>query len=570
MAEMSIDKKSIRNFLSSGKTFLIPYYQRQYNWRKEHCQTLWEDIENFFEIAMNDQNEEYFLGSIVGFIDEKDNKCFEVIDGQQRITTLSLLFRALYEKASDAFQTDTTKGFIKSFGKCLWHFDEGSDRLYFHKPFLQSKVVLDADNKILEKILSEKYDLNDNDKKSLYAKNFLFFREKIDEFLGNNPDSWKDLCNTILNKIIILPIECKNQENAMRIFTTLNDRGMPLNDSDIIKGKIYAKLKTDNEKECFAKEWKELETSLIDEDSRENIFTMDFLFTQYTHILRARNKDTSKEIGLRKFYTTSKYKDALQDTKIMQEIKELAFFWLGEYDDKLSLSAKQMFDVLEFYPNEYWKALISAYYFYCKDKKKDFFDDNTLLPFLRKVVATLFVIFLNRPEVNAVRDPIFNAYASLYDKNEMDFKAKKGSNNVAEILKNTADFRKDFFKANKLLLALIKLDMYIKHKGQIIIKGEVEHIFPKKWKVANYKGWNEQDAKEFLEHIGNKMLLEKKVNIQAGNGYFGKKKEEYKKSKFLEAKDLAKYPEDDWLKEDIEERDKKIYRRLLKFFKENI
>ena len=109
MAEMSIDKKSIRNFLSSGKTFLIPYYQRQYNWRKEHCQTLWEDIENFFEIAMNDQNEEYFLGSIVGFIDEKDNKCFEVIDGQQRITTLSLLFRALYEKASNAdFQTDAT------------------------------------------------------------------------------------------------------------------------------------------------------------------------------------------------------------------------------------------------------------------------------------------------------------------------------------------------------------------------------------------------------------------------------------------------------------------------------
>lgn len=338
---MSIDKKSIRNFLSSGKTFLIPYYQRQYNWREEQCQTLWEDIENFFEIAMNDQNEEYFLGCIVGFIDEKDNKCFEVIDGQQRITTLSVLFRALYEKASSAdFQTDTTKGFVKSFGKCLWHFDEGSDRLDYDKPFLQSKVVLDADNKILEKILGEKCDLNDNDKKSLYAKNFLFFCDKIKDFGGDNPNSWKDLCETILNKIIILPIECKNQENAMRIFTTLNDRGMPLNDSDIIKGRIYAKLEKDNEQERFAKEWKELETSLIDEDSRKNIFTMDFLFTQYTHILRARKKDTSKEIGLRKFYTTSKYKDTLQNTKIMQEIKELADFWtlLHYYSDEQKLS----------------------------------------------------------------------------------------------------------------------------------------------------------------------------------------------------------------------------------------
>lgn len=229
-----------------------------------------------------------------------------------------------------------------------------------------------------------------------------------------------------------------------------------------------------------------------------------------------------------------------------------------------------MFHVLWIYPNDYWKALISAYYFYCKDRKKDFFDDDTLLPFLRKVVTTLFVIYLNRPEVNAVKDPIFNAYASLYDKNEMDFNAKKGSKDVAEILENRADFRKDFFKANKLLPALIRLDMYIKYKGQKIIKGEIEHIFPKKWQNTNYKGWNEQEAKELLEHIGNKMWLEKKENIQAGNGYFGKKKEIYKKSKFSEAKDLAKYPKDDWLKEDIEERDKKIYRRLLKFFKENI
>lgn len=141
MAEMSIDKKSIRNFLSSGKTFLIPYYQRQYNWREEQCQTLWEDIENFFEIAMKDQNDEYFLGCIVGFIDEEDNKCFEVIDGQQRITTLSLLFRALYEKASSAeFQNDKTKGFVKSFGKCLWHFDEGSDRLIITNLFCKARL----------------------------------------------------------------------------------------------------------------------------------------------------------------------------------------------------------------------------------------------------------------------------------------------------------------------------------------------------------------------------------------------------------------------------------------------
>lgn len=51
MAEMQINKQSVRSFLSSGRTFLIPEYQRQYNWKKEHCETLWEDIEIFLENA---------------------------------------------------------------------------------------------------------------------------------------------------------------------------------------------------------------------------------------------------------------------------------------------------------------------------------------------------------------------------------------------------------------------------------------------------------------------------------------------------------------------------------------
>ena len=172
MAEMQINKQSVRSFLSSGKTFLIPDYQRQYSWKKEHCETLWDDIELFLENALNKQDEEYFLGSIVGFVDENNKNVFEVIDGQQRITTLSLLFRALYKKASDAdFQTTNTKGYVKSFGKCLWGFDEGSEELEFDKPYLKSKVALDTDIEVLEKILSKDCNLNPREQKSIYAKN---------------------------------------------------------------------------------------------------------------------------------------------------------------------------------------------------------------------------------------------------------------------------------------------------------------------------------------------------------------------------------------------------------------
>ncbi len=126
-----------------------------------------------------------------------------------------------------------------------------------------------------------------------------------------------------------------------------------------------------------------------------------------------------------------------------------------------------------------------------------------------------------------------------------------------------------FSRINKIMKALITLHLYIKYPTQEILEGEIEHIFPKKWQNTNYNGWNKKDANQYLEQIGNKMLLEKGLNIEA-DGYFGRKKEKYKESKFLEAQDLGKYPKDDWLKENIKQRNEEIFQCLYKFFKENI
>ena len=78
MAEMQVNKQSVREFLASGKSFLVPEYQRPYSWKQEQCETLWEDIMNFFKNTQENQDssddEEYFLGSVVSFIDENNKK----------------------------------------------------------------------------------------------------------------------------------------------------------------------------------------------------------------------------------------------------------------------------------------------------------------------------------------------------------------------------------------------------------------------------------------------------------------------------------------------------------------
>lgn len=107
----------------------------------------------------------------------------------------------------------------------------------------------------------------------------------------------------------------------------------------------------------------------------------------------------------------------------------------------------------------------------------------------------------------------------------------------------------------------------IKGKNYKATSADIEHILPKKWQNTNYQGWNKKEADIYLEQIGNKMLLEKKLNIECGNGYFGKKKENYKDSAFSEARNLAHYPKNDWLKDDIEKRNEEIYDRLKTFFK---
>lgn len=95
---------------------------------------------------------------------------------------------------------------------------------------------------------------------------------------------------------------------------------------------------------------------------------------------------------------------------------------------------------------------------------------------------------------------------------------------------------------------------------------EIEHILPRRWQTANYLGWTHADAEESLERFGNKVAFEKKLNIQAGNGYFGKKKVKYAQSDIAEAKMLSEHPKDDWHKDEIDLREQKFLESIITFF----
>ena len=126
--------------------------------------------------------------------------------------------------------------------------------------------------------------------------------------------------------------------------------------------------------------------------------------------------------------------------------------------------------------------------------------------------------------------------------------------------------------SSRISRALLLLDAYLNPSQTQLIPEtfDIEHIFPKKWQDTNYNGWNIDDAVKYLDRFGNKIVFEKKLNIQAGNGYFGVKKQKYTLSKIACVTDLSAYPKNDWVKEDIEEREDTFKNNILLFFTDQL
>lgn len=561
MPELSVSRKNISKLFSEmqDKKYIIPDYQRPYKWDEEKCETLWIDITNFF--LEKKETEEYFLGTIVTCKSVEQKNIIEIIDGQQRITSLFLLLRAFYKKLENMAEDDNIIGLKNQISPCIWDVDPISKKVKDNtKIHIKSKVATESDNEVFHNILYN--GIINEQNVDLYSSNYSFFYKKCEDYAKDNPLNWQALCVTILEKCIVLPIECENIDTALTIFSTLNDRGMPLSDSDIFKAQIYRTKTSEEEKKTFTSKWKEL--SEIVEDAK---ISLDDLFRYYSHFIRAKKSDKSKEIGLRKFYALDNY-SKLKDSNLIDDLIDLSEFWFvintGESKikdiDKINTETKKCLHYLQRYPNEYWKYITSVYFYKYRDSV-DFI--NTFPIFLKKLAAFLFVKFIEKPTVNAIKDDIYQGCIDVFQNNQLKFKIKLDDNFKTSISNA---------KSLKIAKAIILLQAYQNSKQESLIpyNFETEHIFPRIWQDTNYNEWEKKDADEYLEKFGNKVAIEKKVNIQAGNGYFSKKKIRYQNSKIAEVIDLSIYVKNDWIKEDIEKREEKFTSGLLNYFKDNL
>lgn len=575
MSKLNVDQKTIWLLFSDKKAdFLIPDYQRPYAWEEEQCQTLWDDI---FAFAFPDNNsdkfnsdDEYFLGSIVIFENDKGKK--EVIDGQQRLTTLMLLLRAFYAKFGNMKDENSIRT-SERIAQCIWKTNEfGQPNLDELK--INSEVATDNDKEEFLQIL--KTGKMDKVQKSNYAKNYRFFQEKIENFLSEYPSYFAYLPTRILNNCILLPIEAESQDTALRIFSTLNDRGLPLSDADIFKAQFYKYYSDKNQKDIFIEQWKELEEITTSIFKPLNGTPMDELFTRYMYFLRAKQgiKSSTTE-ALRKFYEKNNYSILKQD-ETLSNLKILADFWNNVYTqnpDKFSPNILRKLFILNYAPNGMWTYFLSVYFLHNKNGNNQL-DEKPLEDFLDKTIAFIWAYAFTNPGVNALRTPIYAEMINIVNNKSVTFDEHKFDENTLRTTINNFEFNNLRPITRSMLTWWAFKDENQKIIPKININFDIEHIFSKK----RQENENTLSNTKLIESLGNKSLLEKTINIRASDYRFSDKIKYYKgfindKDKKIEGTMISELiqlanTKTDFTEEDIIERNEKIVNEFINFLKQ--
>ena len=254
----------LSKIFSSDFEYHIPTYQRPYAWGVEQTETLFDDLYDFFQTEREDS---YFLGSIV-LIKEDEKPHASVIDGQQRLTTLSILLAVLASYFKEIDDRKTCMGYLQEAGNKFTGL-EAKPRLFlrdkdqkFFNDYIQN-IKIDELERIDPVTLATEAQRH-------IQENTHILKEKFAEAFHNDEELLK-FRQFLLNRCFLIAVSTENEESAFRIFSVMNSRGLDLMPIDIVKSEVIGKL-PDTEQESYTQKWEDME-NLIGRDGFNEVFT---------------------------------------------------------------------------------------------------------------------------------------------------------------------------------------------------------------------------------------------------------------------------------------------------------
>lgn len=262
---MKASETNILTFLDGKKQFVIPIYQRTYSWTLTQCQRLWDDISQ----ACSSEVQGHFLGSVVyiaeGIIKASTVPQFVVIDGQQRLTTISLLLLALRKRIGE--QGDENISVDQINADCIVN--------VFQKDDLRYKLMLTRSDKDTYIKLVENEEIDQSKSSKRILENYRYFVEQIAK---SDIDPYKIYMT--IGKLLIVDISLdRNYDNPQLIFESLNSTGLDLSQSDLIRNYLLMGLEPDEQNPIYIKYWYPMEQRFKNDKNPQILdrFIRDFL-----------------------------------------------------------------------------------------------------------------------------------------------------------------------------------------------------------------------------------------------------------------------------------------------------
>lgn len=362
---LQASQQYLKGIYGTSDIFVIPSYQRPYSWEYDQCSQLFTDIVEAFE-----SGNEFFVGNILMAKSPVEKNRPRIVDGQQRLITIWLMFKVMYliypelndlktVVAVPAREGDTTFPKIDS---SVFETSDPTDIKEIHD---MSLIELEF---LYKELTDKKGNVRENLSKSQIKSNLCYiYSWVIAKRMEYGDQKMKDFIFFILDNVAMLPIELTGtdmedaSDRALVIFETLNNRGMDLEDADIFKERLYRKAMNVKEKDAFVQNWADLK-SLVEDVG----MTIDDVFRFYSHVIRGRNNITYGEKSMRQFFLLEKF-SPLQN-KEYKEIFDDLYKMIGVLK-YLSTGASRTNEVgiwlqiINAYTNQYPKYVLSTYLF---------------------------------------------------------------------------------------------------------------------------------------------------------------------------------------------------------------
>ena len=532
MAEITSNMKTLKDIFDNRDIFRIPEFQRNFVWGQEQVDTLFDDFSedtNEYTTEIDDLSG-YLLGNIVLIEGQDSNKEYDVIDGQQRLTTLSLLFCALRKCLLNVWQDTKNQKYERHAYELSQYFELIDDDYEFEGVKIIHNSTLDYHQTyedIIKDLVSEEETPNSNNVLIVYNT----ILDKLEALAKREPETLIYLRKYLVTKVSLIVTIAPNMDKAFQLFEVLNDRGQQLEPMDLVKNFLLKVLNEcgapRNKIDEFVKKWNEYTKILVDNRVKHADFIKQFILA-----VKGQNINKNK---VYKYFQEEFFGDSNKN-QLVDQILKLA-------TDLSSISKIYVTIEANAYSNDFLKLNHNMQMIFSLLKIKqmhpifiNFYDADKSIK--EEVVESCLkygaAVVFSFNQTNHIEKELPGVIKAIQEEQDFAGKLKVLKDKLSVLIKPYIDDLAVLLptknlgdsngrRSSKGLQILKFVERYLCEHNEISFeKGEceLEHIMPYDVKNINFSQYGCTDADEhvnYVNRIGNMALLTKPDNISASN-----------------------------------------------------